>query len=101
MENNYDLTTKEGMRNAAVILAPVSFVGFLVQKVVKTFTTQPTKDEQIKMAKELIEKAKETNAKELNITVDNSVGAELKAENIQGTSFNIGKSGKTTINVKW
>ena len=102
---NFDLTTKEGQKEASqylvpgllgIISPPLGIVAWLISK------NEKSTIKQIELVEKLIKTGKENDVDNLEITVDKKVGLSLGA-NIEGGTINttLGSDDKMTLKVKY
>ena len=117
MDKKFDLTTKDGIVNAAKELGDKDLALLLIpgygpmvylgKKAIDAIngvlsTTESTIQEQTKAAVEIIKAGKQAGVDNMEVTLDQKAGLNFGSE-IEGLPIKVmvGKSGKMTINVKY
>lgn len=110
-KESYDLTTAEGAKNAAVLLAkhyPFFALGGPIGQLAKIAydrvfeSSEDVVAAQAKAAADIIRAGAENNASEIDITLSQEAGAHFKAD-FEGNpvKFTLGKSGTVKMTVKY
>lgn len=98
----YNLTTKEGLRVAKELLTTVNPLAGVVVKVVEKILSSDSSKEQARIAEKLIKQGKENNVDEMEITLRNAKGVDLKipTDGIDVT-LTVGANETTMLKVKY
>lgn len=99
---HYDLTTKEGLLLAKELLSNVNPIIAIVAKLSEKILNSDSSKEQAKVAGELIKQGKENDVDEMEITLRNTKGVDLKipTEGVDVT-MTVGANETTTLKVKY
>lgn len=109
MNNNYDLTTKEGFRHAINALRETPVIGqlyapyfWVADKIFELLKPGKAVEAQSKAAADLIRAGKENGAKKMKITMEEQAGLQLDVP-VEGAKINVsaGSKGKVTIEVEY
>lgn len=100
--NQFDLTTKDGLLAAKELIVSINpMANFLIKTIEKIISSDSSK-EQAKIAEELIKRGKENNVDEMEITLKNTKGLDMKipTDGVEITTM-IGANETTTLKVKY
>lgn len=109
MANTYDLTTKEGWKDAVAYLRKIPVIGtvyapyfWVAEKIIDSVSPGKGVEKQAKAAADLIKAGKENGVKKMKIVMDEQAGAHFDVP-LEGVkiSAGIGSKGKTTIEVEY
>ncbi len=98
----FNLTTKEGLlaaKEGLIILNPLAFI---MIKAIEKITSSDNSKEQAKIAEELIKQGKDNNVDEMEITLKNTKGLDLKipTDGVEITTM-VGANETTILKVKY
>lgn len=99
---HYNLTTIEGLKVAKEVLTSVNPFANLAVKVVEKILSSDSSKEQARIAEKLIKQGKENNVDEMEITLRNAKGIDLKipTDGVDVT-MTVGANEMTTLKVKY
>ena len=98
----FNLTTKEGLLAAKELLVSLNPVANVLIKTIEKITSSDNSKEQAKIAERLIKQGKDNNVDEMEITLKNTTGLELKipTDGVEITTM-LGANETTTLKVKY
>lgn len=99
---HYNLTTIEGLKVAKEVLTSSTPFANLAVKVVEKILSSDSSKEQARIAEKLIKQGKENNVDEMEITLRNAKGIDLKipTDGVDVT-MTVGANEMTTLKVKY
>ncbi|MBQ7711312.1 MAG: hypothetical protein IJT39_05735 [Bacteroidales bacterium] len=99
---HYNLTTIEGLKVAKEVLTSVNPFADLAVKVVEKILSSDSSKEQARIAEKLIKQGKENNVDEMEITLNNTKGLDMKIpmDGVEITTM-VGSKEETVIKVKY
>lgn len=112
MRDSFDLTTPEGLEQAASLakklspllmsVNPLFAVAYAGHKLVKGVTKTTSIEAQSKAAVDIIKAGKENGAKRIKVTLDQKAGVNLSVP-VEGVNISamVGANGKMTLEVEY